>query len=201
LGARKASINIRVIKPRAPLELVDDVISRVDRVNPKINAVLVKLFDVEKARERAKQGIGDGPFAGVPVMLKNLTQYKDARIDFGSRLYARYIAQNGNSVRMNSPLIGAMERSGMIVAGVTNSPELGLIETTEPVLYGATRNPWNIDGKPLSLSARHSKIWIHKASAGSVPRAVASGVFANGHSLPLAVLTRRLDPDTVVPNM
>src|SRR5262245_51640408 len=67
----------------SPLELVDDVIGRVERVNPKINAVLTKLFDFEKARERAKQGIGDGQFAGVPVMLKNLTQYKDARIDAG----------------------------------------------------------------------------------------------------------------------
>src|SRR5262245_63108974 len=124
-------------KQISPLELVDDVIGRVERVNPKINAVLTKLFDVEKARERAKQGIGDGPFAGVPVMLKNLTQYKDARIDAGSRLYERRIAKNGNQVRTNSPLIDAIERSGMIVAGVTNSPEFGLIETTEPVLHGA----------------------------------------------------------------
>src|SRR5512145_2296075 len=83
-------------KQISPLELVDDVIRRVERVNPKINAVLTKLFDFEKARERAKQAIGDGSFAGVPVMLKNLTQYKDARIDFGSRLYERYIAKNGN---------------------------------------------------------------------------------------------------------
>src|SRR5215475_7317817 len=78
-------------KQISPLELVNDVISRVERVNPKINAVLTKLFDVEKARERAKQGIGEGPLAGVPVMLKNLTQYKESRIDAGSRLLAKYI--------------------------------------------------------------------------------------------------------------
>src|SRR5262245_13487032 len=65
-------------KQISPLEIIDEVIGRVERVNPKINAVLTGLFDVEKARGRAKNGVGDGPFAGAPVMLKNLTQYKDA---------------------------------------------------------------------------------------------------------------------------
>src|SRR5262244_1570414 len=107
-------------KQISPLELVNDVISRVEHVNPKINAVLTKLFDVEKARERAKKGAGEGPFAGVPVMLKNLTQYKDARIDASSRLFARYIEMKGNPFRTSSQLIDAMEASGMIIAGVTN---------------------------------------------------------------------------------
>src|SRR5215471_5886766 len=155
-------------KQISPLELVDDVIGRVERVNPKINAVLTKLFDVEKARERAKQGIGDGPFAGVPVMLKNLTQYKDARIDASSRLYARYIEKKGNPFRTNSPLIDAMELSGMIVAGVANAPELGLLDTTEPVLYGATRNPWNTE-----LTAG--------GSSGGSAAAVAAGIVPLAH--------------------
>jgi amidase len=155
-------------KQISPLELVDDVIRRVELVNPKINAVLTKLFDVEKARERAKQGIGDGPFAGVPALLKNLTRYKDARIDASSRLYARYIEKNGNPARTTSPLIAAMERSGMIVAGVANSPELGLLDTTEPVLYGATRNPWNTDYTP-------------GGSSGGSAAAVAAGVVPLAH--------------------
>lgn len=156
-------------KQISPLELVDDVIARVERVNPKINAVLTKLFDVEKARERAKNGVVDGPFAGVPIMLKNLTQYKDARIDAGSRLFARYIEKNGSPFRTNSPLIDAMERSGMIVAGITNSPEFGLLDTTEPVLHGATRNPWNID---------------HTAggSSGGSAAAVAAGIVPFTHA-------------------
>jgi amidase len=155
-------------KQISPLELVNDVISRVERVNPKINAVLTKLFDVEKARERAKPGIGEGPLAGVPVMLKNLTQYKDARIDASSRLFARYIEKKGNPFRTNSPLIDAMEASGMIVTGITNAPELGLLDTTEPVLYGATRNPWNTD---------------HTAggSSGGSAAAVAAGIVPLAH--------------------
>src|SRR5262252_6166096 len=156
-------------KQISPLELVNDVISRVERVNPKINAVLTKLFDVEKARERAKPGIGEGPLAGVPVMLKNLTQYKDARIDASSRLFARYIEKKGNPFRTNSPLIDAMEASGMIVTGITNAPELGLLDTTEPILYGATRNPWNTD---------------HTAggSSGGSAAAVAAGIVPFAHA-------------------
>jgi amidase len=69
---------------------------------------------------------------------------------------------------MNSPLIDAMERSGMIVAGVTSSPELGLIETTEPVLYGATRNPWNTD-------------YTAGGSSGGSAAAVAAGIVSLAH--------------------
>ncbi|MBO0860170.1 MAG: amidase [Chloracidobacterium sp.] len=152
----------------SPLELVDEVIGRVERVNPKINAVLTKLFDVEKARERAKRGIGDGPFAGVPVMLKNLTQYKDARIDAGSRFFAKYIEKKGNPFRTNSPLIDAMESSGMIVTGITNAPEFGLLDTTEPVLYGATRNPWNTE-------------YTAGGSSGGSAAAVAAGIVPLAH--------------------
>src|SRR5262249_45605808 len=115
-----------------------------------------------------KQGIGDGPLAGAPVMLKNLTQYKDARIDRGSRLFANYLAKNGGRVQINSPMIDAMERSGMIIAGVTNSPELGLIETTEPVLCGATRNPWNTDYTP-------------GGSSGGSAAAIAAGIVPLAH--------------------
>src|SRR5262245_25242371 len=157
-------------KQISPLELVDDVIRRVERVNPKINAVLTKLFDLEKARERAKNGVGDGPFAGVPVMLKNLTQYKDARIDFGSRLYAIHIAKSGNPIQVCSPLTDAMERSGMIITGVTSCPELGLIETTEPILYGATRNPWNTDYTAGGSSGGSAAV----VAAGIVPLAHAN---------------------------
>ena len=117
-------------KQVSPVELVDDVIRRVERVNSKINAVLTKNLDFEKARARARSGALEGIFAGVPVMLKNLQQYKDANIDSGSRLFAQAIAKLGNLTKQSSPLVDAMERAGMIIAGITNSPELGLIDTT-----------------------------------------------------------------------
>ncbi len=153
-------------------ELLEDVLARVERVNPEINAVLLDLFDPEVAVAHAAafdrgEG-GTGHLAGVPVMLKNLTAYKDARIDHGSRLISRAIAEHGPQVTENSPLVDAMERSGMIIAGITSSPEFGLIDTTEPVLHGPTRNPWN-----LNRTAG--------GSSGGSGAAVAAGIVPLGH--------------------
>ena len=155
-------------KQISALELVDDVARRIDRVNPKINAVLTKNFDIEKARDRARKGVGDGRFAGAPVMLKNLTEYKDAQIDSGSRLMARAIAKNGILDQKSSPLVDAMERAGMIVTGITNAPEFGLIDTTEPVLHGPTRNPWNT-GRTAG------------GSSGGTAAAIAAGIVPLAH--------------------
>src|SRR5262252_4991369 len=155
-------------KQISPLELLDDVIRRVERVNPKINAVLTKNLDIEKARDRAKSIGVDGVLGGVSVMLKNLQQYKDANIDSGSRLFARAIEKLGKITKENSPLVDAMERSGMIIAGITSSPELGLIDTTEPILHGATRSPWNLN---------------HTAggSSGGTAAAIAAGIVPLAH--------------------
>ena len=155
-------------KQISPLELVEDVIRRVELLNLKINAVLIKNLNFERVRARAKSGALEGMFAGVPVMLKNLQQYKDATIDSGSRLFSQAIKKHGNRTKQNSPLIDAMERSGMIISGITSSPELGLIDTTEPILHGPTRNPWNLN---------------HTAggSSGGTAAAIAAGIVPLAH--------------------
>ena len=155
-------------KQVSALEVIDDVIRRIERVNPRINAVLTSAFDFEKARQRARGGAGEGMFAGAPVMLKNLTRYKEARIDSGSRLIAKSMAKGGGPGQPSSPLIDAMEKAGMIITGITNSPEFGLIETTEPLLHGATRNPWNTD-------------FTAGGSSGGSAAAVAAGLVPLAH--------------------
>ena len=155
-------------KQISPLEVVEDVIRRVERVNPKINAVLTKNLDFDKVRDRARTSGLEGMFAGVPVMLKNLQQYKNANIDSGSRLFAQAIKKLGNITKENSPLVDAMERSGMIIAGITSSPELGLIDTTEPLLYGPTRNPWDLNHTP-------------GGSSGGTAAAIAAGIVPLSH--------------------
>ena len=127
----------------APWELVEAVIHHTRRINPQLNAVVEGLLDPQAARARAKSSLGNGLLHGVPVMLKNLVEYRGARIDFGSRLHALAIQRNVAPAAETSPLVDAMERSGMIITGITNSAELGLIDTTEPILHGPTRNPWN----------------------------------------------------------
>ena len=156
-------------KQITPLELVEDTLKRIERINPKLNIVLTKNFDAEKARARAKQPLGDGAFAGVPVLLKNLCEYKDADIDFGSRLYARAIAKHGRLHKANSPFTTKMEQAGFIVVGVTNAPEFGLIETTEPILHGAAHNPWNPD-------------YTTGGSSGGSAAAVAAGIVPLAHA-------------------
>jgi amidase len=126
------------------LEAVEDVLRRIQQVNPKIHAVLTGNFDFENARTRARSIPNDGMFAGTPVMIKNLTEYTGARIDSGSRMEGRRIATNGVIAKHNSLLINAMEQSGMIITGITNAPEFGLIDCTEPLLHGPSRNPWNL---------------------------------------------------------
>ncbi|HVS61912.1 MAG TPA: amidase family protein [Thermoanaerobaculia bacterium] len=153
-----------------PLELLDDALRRIDAVNPQIAAVLPDLFDVEIARVRAAGPRGTGPLSGVPVLLKNLIPYKDARITSGSRLEARRIEQLGRPVdEQNHELVDAMQRTGMIIAGITNSPEFGLIDSTEPVLHGPTRNPWSLE---------HTT----GGSSGGSAAAVAAGVVPLAHA-------------------
>ncbi len=151
------------------LELVEDTIRRIEKINPQLNLVLTKLYDVEKARVRAKQNSGDGVFAGVPVLLKNIVQYKEAKIDQGSRLLAAIVAKTGGLYQKNSPFTDAMEQAGFIVTGVTNAPEFGLIETTESMLYGAARNPWN-------------PAYTTGGSSGGSAAAVAAGIVPLAHA-------------------
>lgn len=150
------------------LEAVEDVFRRVERVNPRLNAVLTANLDFDKVRARAKALNNGGIFTGSPVMLKNLVAYAGGKIDSGSRLQARRIEAAGLLVKQNSPLIDAMEQSGMIVAGITNAPEFGLIDTTEPLLHGPTRNPWN-----LSRTAG--------GSSGGTAAAIAAGIVPLAH--------------------
>jgi amidase len=156
-------------KKVSPLELVDDAIRRIGRLNPTLNIVLTKSFDFDLARQHAKSVAADGPFAGVPFLLKNIVQYRDANIDEGSRLLAAIIAKNGRLFRENSQFVNAVERSGLIVTGVTNCPEFGLVETTEPVLYGAAHNPWNT-------------AYTTGGSSGGSAAAVAAGIVPMAHA-------------------
>ena len=157
-------------KQITPLELVDDTLRRIEQLNPQLNLVLTKNFDIEKARTRAKASLGEGPFVGVPILLKNIVEYKDADIDFGSRLYAQAIAKHGRLHKASSPFIQAVEQAGFIVVGITNAPEFGLIETTEPTLHGAAHNPWN----PAYTTGGSSGGSAASVAAGIVPLAHAN---------------------------
>jgi amidase len=120
------------------LELLDIAIKRAEEVNPKINAVVTKLYDIGK--EQIKTVDASAPFAGVPYLIKDLgPQLKGTAYTMGSK----YLKNNVS--KENSVVTDRMLKAGLIIFGKTNTPEFGLTPFTEPELHGAARNPWNLN--------------------------------------------------------
>ncbi len=125
-------------KEITPLELLNAVRQRVESINGRLNAFCHLFFD--RAEEQIKNGLGDGPFRGVPFALKDLGQYLKGTItSVGSRVWKDQVAD------YDSTLVTRYKQAGLVIFGKTASPELGLTTTTESVLYGQTRNPWNLE--------------------------------------------------------
>ncbi len=120
-----------------PIELVDAAIEWVEYLNPTLNAVVTPMY--EQARETAKGKLPDGPFTGVPFLLKDLgAAFAGVRMTMGSDFMRNFVPDH------DTELVARLKRAGLIVIGKTNTPELGILPTTEPRLFGASRNPWDI---------------------------------------------------------
>jgi amidase len=124
-----------------PIELVDAAIDRIERLDPKLNAVIHRHF--ERAREQARGPLPEGPFRGVPFLLKDLAGGHRAGdpIHWGTRFLkdAKFCATT------TSHIVRRFEAAGLVVVGRTNVPELGAWSITEPDAYGPTRNPWSTE--------------------------------------------------------
>ncbi len=143
-------------------ELVEAAIQRIERRDPGINAVIRRRFD--DARRRAAGPLPEGPFAGVPFLIKDLAFEDGEQAAFGSVFFRDYRADT------TSALVERFRAAGLISLGRTNTPELGLLPNTEPVLYGPTRNPWRLDHSPGGSSGGAAAA----VAAGMVPMAHAS---------------------------
>ncbi|HXI60959.1 MAG TPA: amidase, partial [Polyangia bacterium] len=144
-----------------PAELLEEAIARLDRVNPRLNAVVTPLY--EQARQAAAQPLPDGPFRGVPFLLKDLVAaLAGARLTHGSRFVGAY------TPTADSTLVGRYRQAGVVFFGKTNTPEFGLLPCTEPALFGPARNPWNLGVTP-------------GGSSGGSAAAVAAGVVPIAH--------------------
>ncbi len=119
-----------------PIELVDAAIERIERLNPLINAVVTPMY--EQARAAATGELPEGPFAGVPFLLKDLlASYGGVRMTSGSAFLRDHVPDH------DSELVARVKRAGLVTLGKTNTPEFGILPTTEPHLFGPTRNPWD----------------------------------------------------------
>jgi len=144
------------------LELCEEAIARIERWNPRVNAVVARLYD--QARHAAGNGLPEGPFTGVPFLLKDLqVALAGVPLTCGSRFMAGYTPP------VDATLVERYRRAGVVFVGKTNTPEVGLMPFTEPVLFGPTRNPW---------SARHTP----GGSSGGAAAAVASGMVPVAHA-------------------
>jgi amidase len=144
-----------------PIELVEAAIDRIEALNPRLNAVVERTYN--RARVQALGDLPDGPFRGVPFLLKDLMAL-DAGVParMGSRLFRDYVPER------DSEIVRRYKAAGLIIVGRTNTPEFGLSTVTEPVLYGPCRNPWDLARSP-------------GGSSGGSAAAVAAGLVPVAH--------------------
>jgi len=192
--------------------VLDAVLDRIERLNPKLNA-FVTLTGAQarreaKAAERAvsKKGARLGPLHGVPFSVKDLVITKGVRTTFGTPLY------RDNVPSEDAPMVERLKAAGAIMLGKTNTPTFGWIGATHNLLFGPTRNPWNLGRTPggssggasaaaaaglgplhvgtdgggsIRIPASFAGIYGLKASFGRIPAYPPSGAWSLSHIGPM----------------
>ncbi len=144
------------------VDLVDSAIDAIERLNPRVNCVVQQLRD--HALAEIKAGLPTGPFQGVPFLVKEFgMHFKGMIASGGSRL--------GEGMRYDNDtaLMEKFKQAGFVTVGTTTTPEMAFNANSEALLYGPTRNPWN-----LGYSAG--------GSSGGAGAAVGSGMVAIAHA-------------------
>jgi len=143
-------------------ELLDEAIARAEQRNPHLNAIVFKAYD--QAQQRAEKTVPHGQFAGVPMLLKDMRgDCAGMPTRSGSRLVRAVQADH------DCTLVVRYKAAGLNPIGKTNVPEFGILPTTEPKLYGAARNPWDLERTP-------------GGSSGGSAAAVAAGIVPIAHA-------------------
>lgn len=144
-------------------EILEAAIARTEVVNPTLNAVVAKHYEL--ARDAVRAGLPAGPLAGVPMLLKDLEMDIAGTVtSCGSRFFRDAVAAH------DSTLVERYRAAGLVIFGKTATPELGQTATTESRLWGQTRNPWNLDYSTGGSSGGSAAA----VAAGIVPAAAAN---------------------------
>jgi len=156
----------------SPVEVVDAVLARIERVNPRINAFCTIVADTARADARqaeraAMRGEPLGPLHGVPIAFKDLTITAGIRTTFGSKIFEHHVPKE------DAPVVERARAAGAIVLGKTNTPEFGCKGVTDNRVFGVTRNPWRLDRVP-------------GGSSGGAAAALAAGLGPLGEGSDLA---------------
>ncbi len=122
-------------------ELVEITIEQIEKLNPRLNAVVTPMYD--EAMKAVKGRNPSIPFAGVPFLVKDLVaSCKGVRMTFGTKNMKNYVPDH------DSELVSRYRKAGFIIVGKTNTPELGLTPVTESKFLGPCRNPWDLNRTP-----------------------------------------------------
>ena len=120
----------------SPLELADEYISRIERLNPLLNAIVD--FDAEHVRMQARQ-VRSGALAGLPLTIKSSIALHGHRCEIGSALNRDKIADH------DAEAVARLRSNGAVFLGTTNCSELLMAYETDNLLYGRTSNPWDLE--------------------------------------------------------
>lgn len=162
LSARKIS----------PLELAEEHIQQVQRLNPQLNALID--FDADRVRAQAvaldQAGDALGALSGLPMSVKASISVAGHRCETGSLL------NQGHTPRTDAIIVSRMRQAGAIVLGTTNCPEFLMAYETDNRLYGRTSNPWDLErtaggssgGESAAIAAGLSAAGFGSDSGGSV---------------------------------
>jgi amidase len=138
-------------------ELLHATLARLRETNGRLNAITD--FYAGELLERSVVAAGDGPFQGIPFVVKQLmADCAGTPTTVGSRFFAREpVAAN------DSAAVARMRRAGLVIVGRSNTSEFGLAPTTEPAFGGATVNPWRADLSPGGSSGGSAAVVAARA--------------------------------------
>jgi Asp-tRNA(Asn)/Glu-tRNA(Gln) amidotransferase A subunit family amidase len=199
-------------KKVSPVELLGAILDRIDKLNPRLNAFVTLTAEQARREARAaeraltKRSATLGPLHGVPFSVKDLVITKGVRTTFGTPLY------RDNVPTEDAPIVTRLKAAGGIMLGKTNTPTMGWIGATHNLLFGVTRNPWNLERTPggssggasaaaaaglgplhvgtdgggsIRIPAAFAGIYGFKASYGRIPTYPTSGAWSLSHVGPM----------------
>ncbi|HJU29043.1 MAG TPA: amidase, partial [Candidatus Binataceae bacterium] len=139
-------------KRLSPVEVIDAVLARMERVEPMLHAFCTPTPELARAEARRLEaeimaGRSVGILAGVPVGHKDLILTKEVRTVSGSLAYKDFVPEEDDVV------VERMRDAGAIMIGKTNVPEFGYSPTGHNPVFETTRNPWNLALTPGGSSA------------------------------------------------
>jgi amidase len=167
LAALDATAQAELVRRRAlsPRELVEAAIERIERVDPTLGSVVIRLFDEARAAARGRS-LPPGPFPGVPFLMKDVGAVQRGQPYFAGN---RALRDAGYRSPEDSYLGARFRNAGLVAVGKSKVPEFGLQTTTQPLAFGATRNPWDLARTP-------------GGSSGGACAAVAAGLVPLAHA-------------------